>query len=187
MDNAGRRHIHAQAACREAGLYGAATDCASPTRGSIGENSWRVPANGAKTDAIGIERRRDRTGRAQRRVVEMDVAVGTQRPRPGSAQLPRRGRCRPFDGLTLPAPRPAMSMRQPCLKVTRSPPLEPPLPDSVASPPFRPFWYVAFENCSRQHLPLRQGPAGPARRGRGDLTWAQQRWRASIRYGRFSP
>ena len=112
MNNAGRRNIHAQAACREAGLYGAATDCASPTRGRIGENSWCVPANGAKTDAIGIERRRDRTGRAQRRVVEMDVAVGTQRPRPGSAQLPRHGRRRPFDDLTLPAPRPAMSMRQ---------------------------------------------------------------------------
>ena len=87
MDNAGRRHIHAQRACHEAGLYGAATDRASPTRGRIGENSWRLSANGAKTDAIGIERRRDRTGRAQRRVVEMDVAVGTKRPRPGSAQL----------------------------------------------------------------------------------------------------
>ena len=139
MNNAGRRNIHAQAACREAGLYGAAMDCASPTRGRIGENSWRVPANGAKTDAIGIERRRDRTGRAQRRVVEMDVAVGTRRPRPGSAQLPRHGRRRPFDDLTLPAPPPAMSMRQPCLKVTHSPPLEPPLPDSVDSPAFPPY------------------------------------------------
>ena len=31
MDNAACRNIHAQAACHEAGVYGAATDCASPT------------------------------------------------------------------------------------------------------------------------------------------------------------
>ena len=33
----------------------------------------------AKAGAFGIERRRDRTGHAQRRVVEMDVAVGSER------------------------------------------------------------------------------------------------------------
>ena len=37
---------------REAGMYGAATDCASPTSGRIGKNLCCVPANCEKTDAV---------------------------------------------------------------------------------------------------------------------------------------
>ena len=56
-----------------------------PKLGEKREEFVAVSANGAKTDACGIERRRDRTGRAdradraQRCVVEMDVAVGGER------------------------------------------------------------------------------------------------------------
>ena len=56
MDNAGRRNIHAQAACREAGVYGAATDCASPTLGRSGKNSCRISANCAKIDTFSTGR-----------------------------------------------------------------------------------------------------------------------------------
>ncbi len=56
MDNASRRNIHAAAACRETGVYGAATDCASPTLGRSWKNSCRISANCAKTDAFSTGR-----------------------------------------------------------------------------------------------------------------------------------
>ncbi len=53
MDNAACRNIHAQAACPEAGVYGAATDCASPTWGRIGKNLRCVSAICTKTHPFG--------------------------------------------------------------------------------------------------------------------------------------
>ena len=52
---------------------------ARPQLGENREEFVAVSANGAKTEAFGIERRRDRTGGARRRVVEMDLAVGGER------------------------------------------------------------------------------------------------------------
>ena len=53
MDNADRRNIHARGACRDAGVYGAATDRASPTWGRTGKNSCWSSANCAKSEAFG--------------------------------------------------------------------------------------------------------------------------------------
>ena len=52
MDNADRRNIHARGACRDAGVYGAATECASPTWGRIGRKLRCVSAKCAETGAF---------------------------------------------------------------------------------------------------------------------------------------
>ena len=50
-----------------------------PNLGERREEFVAVSADLRKTEALGIERRRGRTGRAQRRVVEMDAAIGGER------------------------------------------------------------------------------------------------------------
>ena len=73
----------------------------------------------------------------------------------------RRNRC---GGPALPA---HAAGHEHAVVLPESDPPEPPLPDSVDSPPFRHIRHAACENCSRQRLPLLQGRAGLTRWGKG--------------------